>query len=58
MAVDAIKLTREIATYMDPKYKATEVRPGLSNLSDDELVKAAGGRLIIYSQCNILQVSK
>jgi choline dehydrogenase len=42
IAVDSIRLTREIVAQMERKYDAVEVLPGALYQTDEELVKAAG----------------
>lgn len=43
VAVESIKQAREIAALLNPKFNATEVRPGPENTSHEDLVRAAGG---------------
>ncbi len=45
VAIEAIQITREIASFMDKKYNLRERKPGLNYLTQDELLRAAGGLL-------------
>jgi choline dehydrogenase len=50
VAADAITITREIVSYLAPKYNARERKPGIQFQTRDELKQAAGGEsLISYS---------
>jgi choline dehydrogenase len=42
VAIEAIQITRDIVSHLDPKFKPKERSPGIGFQTKEELVKAAG----------------
>lgn len=49
VAADAINVTRDIVSKMDPKYNPREKKPGLKYQTKADLIQAAGGNSLFCS---------